>query len=216
MPTRPEPVLYSFRRCPYAMRARLAVSIAGIACELREIKLSAKPEAMLAASPKGTVPVLVLADGTVIDESFDIMRWALAANDPEGWLLREDAALIAANDGSFKRDLDRFKYPERHQADPMAHRASGLEFLRQLEARLATAAQLCGAERGITDAAIMPFVRQFAAVDPEWFAAQALPQVRAWLAGHLASDLFAAIMLRVTPWVPGDPPLLFGGCTSPS
>jgi glutathione S-transferase len=216
MPTRPEPVLYSFRRCPYAMRARLAVSIAGIACELREIKLSAKPEAMLAASPKGTVPVLVLADGTVIDESFDIMRWALAANDPEGWLLREDAALIAANDGPFKRDLDRFKYAERHQADPMAHRASGLEFLRQLEARLATAAQLCGAERGITDAAIMPFVRQFAAVDPEWFAAQALPHVQGWLAGHLASDLFAAIMLRVTPWVPGDPPLLFGGCTSPS
>ena len=209
--TAPEPVLYSFRRCPYAMRARLALVVAGQACELREVKLSAKPEAMLAASPKGTVPVLVLADGTVIDQSLDILRWALGRNDPEGWLRQEDAALIAVNDGPFKRDLDGYKYPERHDGDPLAHRAAGLVFLRQLEERLKEGGQLCGSSRGITDAAILPFVRQFAAVDAAWFAGQPLPRVQAWLAAHLASELFGAIMLRVRPWSLGDAPLLFAG-----
>lgn len=215
MPTTSDPVLYSFRRCPYAMRARLAVTAAGIRCELREVKLSAKPAAMLEASPKGTVPVLVLADGTVVDESLDVMRWALAAHDPEGWLQHEDAALIAANDGPFKRDLDRYKYPERHDADPIAHRTRGLAFLSELEERLAAAAQLCGPARGITDAAIMPFVRQFAAVDPDWFAAQPLPRLQSWLAGHLASDLFAAIMSRPEPWTPGDAPLFLNDEAAP-
>jgi glutathione S-transferase len=189
------------------MRARLAVAVAGVRCELREVKLSAKPAAMLEASPKGTVPVLVLADGRVIDESLDIMRWALAAHDPEGWLQREDAALIASNDGPFKRDLDRYKYPERHDADSIAHRTSGMAFLGALEERLAVAPQLCGPARGMTDAALMPFVRQFAAVDPDWFAVQPLPHVQSWLAGHLASGLFSAIMLRTKPWAIGDTPL---------
>src|SRR5690349_23102350 len=121
-----DPVLYSFRGCPYAMRARLALLASGTRCELREIKLSAKPEAMLAASPKGTVPVLVLPDGKVIEQSIDIMRWALAQRDPEDWLARDDAALILANDTSFKHDLDRYKYPDRHDADAFAHRESGL------------------------------------------------------------------------------------------
>ena len=120
-----DPILYSFRRCPYAMRARMALTVSATRCELREVRLSAKPAAMLAASPKGTVPVLVLPDGRVIDESLDIMRWALASNDPEGWLTRDDAALIALNDGPFKHDLDRYKYPDRHDADPIIHRASG-------------------------------------------------------------------------------------------
>jgi glutathione S-transferase len=193
------------------MRARLAVTVAGIRCELREVKLSAKPAAMLEASPKGTVPVLVLSDGTVIDESLDVMRWALAMHDPEGWLQREDAALIATNDGPFKRDLDGYKYPERHDADPIAHRTSGVAFLSQLEDRLAATPQLCGPSRGISDAAIMPFVRQFVAVDPDWFADERLPRVRSWLAGHLASDLFTTIMLRPKPWAPGDAPLLLPG-----
>ena len=116
-----DPILYSFRRCPYAIRARLALAVSGTRGELREVKLSAKPQAMLDASPKGTVPVLVLPGGTMLDESLDIMRWALAKRDPEGWLTRDDAALIAMNDGPFKHDLDRFKYPERHGADPRAH-----------------------------------------------------------------------------------------------
>ncbi|HWJ68677.1 MAG TPA: glutathione S-transferase [Sphingobium sp.] len=208
--TRPtDPILYSFRRCPYAMRARLALAVSGTGCALREVRLSAKPPAMLAASPKGTVPVLVLPDGTVVDESLDIMRWALARWDPEGWCLRDDAALIALNDGPFKHDLDRYKYPERHDADPVAHRGQGLEYLRALDDRLAAAGQLCGTARGLTDAAIMPFVRQFAAVDRAWFDARPLPHLKAWLAGHLASDLFAAVMMRVTPWTPGDPPVAF-------
>lgn len=208
--TRPaDPVLYSFRRCPYAMRARLALAVSGVRCELREVVLRAKPPEMLAASPKGTVPVLVLADGAVIDESLDIMRWALARHDPERWLARGDAALIATNDGAFKRDLDRYKYPHRHGSDALAHRESGLAFLRELDARLAIDGQLCGAARGLADAAIMPFVRQFAATGPEWFAAQALPHLRAWLEGHLASDLFKAAMLRVPPWSAGDPPVFY-------
>jgi glutathione S-transferase len=194
----------------------LAVTVAGVRCELREVKLSAKPAAMLEASPKGTVPVLVLADGRVIDESLDIMRWALARHDPEGWLQREDAPLIAANDGPFKRDLDRYKYPERHAADPVAHRTRGVVFLSGLEDRLAAGPQLCGTLRGITDAAIMPFVRQFAAVDPAWFADQALPRVQSWLAGHLASDLFAAIMLRPKRWEPGDVPLFLPDAPAPA
>ena len=204
-----DPVLYSFRRCPYAIRARLALAVSGTRCVLREVKLSAKPAAMLAASPKATVPVLVLPDGRVIDESLDIMHWALGQSDPEAWLARDDAALVAINDGAFKHALDRYKYPERHNVDPATHRAEGLAFLHTLEARLTGAGQLCGATRGLTDAAILPFVRQFAAVDPAWFDAQPLPRLKGWLAGHLASALFDAVMLRVTPWSPGDAPVMF-------
>lgn len=202
-----EAVLYSFRRCPYAMRARLALVAAGIPCVLREVKLSAKPASMLEASPKGTVPVLVLPDGKVIDESLDIMRWALRRHDPQGWLEREDAALIACNDGPFKRDLDRYKYPEKHDADPLAHRAAAMDFLCTLDARLEAGGQLAGEAPGITDAAIMPFVRQFAAVDPDWFTAQPLARLQTWLQDHLASALFAAIMVREKPWSPGDAPV---------
>lgn len=203
------PVLYSFRRCPYAMRARLALFVSGTRCELREVKLSAKPAAMLAASPKGTVPVLIGPDGGIIDQSLDIMRAALGWSDPEGWLDHDDAALIALNDGPFKHDLDRFKYPERHDSDALAHRAGGLGFLGELEARLTGGLFLGGAARGLTDAAIAPFVRQFAAVDPEWFERQELPNVQRWLDNYLASPLFAAIMVRVKPWSPDADPVFF-------
>jgi glutathione S-transferase len=199
------PVLYSFRRCPYAMRARLALAVSHTRYELREVRLSAKPAAMLAASPKGSVPVLNLTDGIVIDESLDIMRWALGVSDPEAWLARDNPALIATNDGPFKHDLDRYKYPDRYGSDPAAHRHSGLAFLREIDGILAGADHLCGPTRGLTDAAIMPFVRQFAAVDSCWFDAQPLPGLKRWLAGHLASDLFSAVMVRVTPWLPSDP-----------
>ena len=203
------PVLYSFRRCPYAMRARLALAVSGLRCDLREVRLSDKPAAMLTASPKGSVPVLALADGTVIDESLDIMRWALTNRDPENWLARDDPALIAANDGAFKHDLDRYKYAERVGSDAMEHRTSALAFLREIDVRLARAGQLCGSTRGLADAAIVPFVRQFAAVDRDWFGRQPLPNLKRWLAGHLDSDLFAAIMLRVPPWSPGHPTIAF-------
>ncbi|HEY0087151.1 MAG TPA: glutathione S-transferase [Allosphingosinicella sp.] len=204
-----DPILYSFRRCPYAIRARMALAVSGTACELREVTLRAKPAAMLDASPKGTVPVLVLPDGRVLDESLNIMRWALTRNDPEGWLARGDDALIAANDGPFKHDLDRYKYPEKHSADPLVHRGRGLAFLSELEARLSASDQLAGSARGLADAAIMPFVRQFAAVDQGWFDLQPMPQLQAWLTAHLQSDLFAAIMVKVKPWLPGDRPIVF-------
>ncbi|RYY24466.1 MAG: glutathione S-transferase [Sphingomonadales bacterium] len=193
-------VLYSFRRCPYAMRARMALLVSGVPYEHREVKLRDKPPEMLAASPKGTVPVLVLGDGVVIDESIDIMRWALGRNDPEQWLDGDDRDLIAANDGAFKHHLDRYKYPDRHGSNAEEHRAAGLAMLVAFDARLASQAWLCGGTRALTDAAIMPFVRQFAATDHDWFDAQELPALQRWLAVQLASPLFAEAMLVRDPW----------------
>ncbi len=204
-----EPILYSFRRCPYAMRARLALRISGRVCELREVKLSAKPQTLLDASPKGTVPVLVLPDGAVIDESLDIMLWALGQNDPEGWLSRHDAALIEVNDGSFKHHLDRYKYPARYGSDPFEHRAAAAELLQPLERRLTGASNLSGEQRGITDMAIFPFIRQFAATDREWFATQPFPRLNSWLDRHTADDLFIGIMTRAVPWQFGGEPVWF-------
>jgi len=201
-------VLYSFRRCPYAMRARLAIAVSRTCCELRKVKLSSKPDAMLAASPKGTVPVLVLPDGEVIDESLDIMRWAPAKRDPECWLKGDDPALIDRNDGPFKHDLDRYKYPERYGVDPLNHRAMGLEFLRELDDRLERTIHLCGPVRSMADTAIMPFVRQFAAVDQKWFGELPLPRLQVWLADHISSEFFNMIMLRVAQWSPSDRPVL--------
>jgi glutathione S-transferase len=208
----PAPILYSFRRCPYAMRARMALWVAGIAVELREVKLAAKPPALLAASPKGTVPVLVLADGTVIDQSLGIMHWALAQADPERWLTGDDPALIAANNGPFKHHLDRAKYPGRYGGDngTTDHRAAALALLQPLEERLAHAPFLTGPNRSLTDIALFPFIRQLAAIDPAWFAAQPLPRLQGWLEGLLASDLFASIMPKFAPWQEGDRPVLFG------
>ncbi len=203
------PVLYSFRRCPYAIRARMALWVAEIAVELREVKLAAKPPELLAASAKATVPVLVLPDGAVIDQSLDIMRWALGQNDPEGWLAGDDPDLIAANDGPFKHHLDRAKYPGRYEDAGTDHRAAALALLAPLEEQLAQARYLGGADIGLTDIALFPFVRQFAAIDPAWFAAQSLPHLQGWLDSHLASPLFAAVMDKYPPWRAGDPPLRF-------
>jgi glutathione S-transferase len=205
------PILYSFRRCPFAMRARMALLVSGQTVELREIVLRAKPDAMLAASPKGTVPVLVLPDGEVLDESLDIMRWALRQYDPEGWMAGDDAALIAANDGAFKHHLDRYKYPSRHGEDPLVHRDAGLDHLLLLEDRLAQHGHLCGPTRTLADIALFPFVRQFAATDPDWFDRQPLPNVQLWLSTLTASPLFAQCMLRLPPWQPGDAMVSFAG-----
>ena len=205
------PILYSFRRCPYAMRARLALLASGIAVELREVQLSAKPDHLLEISPKGTVPVLLLADDTVVEESLEIMHWALGQNDPDGWLERENADLIARNDGPFKHALDRYKYPDRYDSDPDEHRANGLAILKDLEERLVGQANLSGDAMGMTDAAIMPFVRQFAMTDRDWFDAQPLPGLQAWLERQLASALFARCMVRPKPWQPGDETVIFGG-----
>ena len=205
------PILYSFRRCPYVMRARMALWVAGITVTLREVKLAAKPPQLAEASPKATVPVLVLEGGTVVDESLAIMRWALGQSDPEQWLAGDDAALIAVNDGTFKHHLDRAKYPGRYdEAEGIDHRAEALALLRPLEARLESAPYLCGDQRTFTDIALFPFIRQFAAIDPDWFAAQPLPRLQAWLERHCASPLFAAVMPKFAPWKAGDAPVRFG------
>lgn len=203
------PILYSFRRCPYAMRARMALLVSGQTCVLREVTLRAKPAEMIAASAKATVPILALPDGRVVDESLDIMRWALARNDPEDWLGTDDTALVAENDGPFKDHLDRYKYPDRHGADPADHRAMGLVFLSSLEARLAKRSNLARETRSFADVAIMPFVRQFAATDQGWFEAQSLPSLKAWLARHSESRLFQQAMIRLPPWRQGDALTLF-------
>ena len=201
-------ILYSFRRCPYAMRARMALIASGQKVVLREVALRDKPAAMIAASPKGTVPVLVLPCGRVIDESLDIMRWALSRHDPEGWLEGDDAALIARNDGAFKHHLDRYKYVSRYRSDPLEHRSAAMEILAGLEARLERSNYLTGERRRLADIAIFPFVRQFAAVEPQWFAAQPIPLVRNWLDRLTGSPLFARAMLRIEPWRGGDAAVL--------
>jgi glutathione S-transferase len=196
-----KPILYSFRRCPYAMRARLALAVNGVEIEHREILLRDKPAHMLEISPKGTVPVLLLPDGSVLEESLDVMRWALDQNDPEGWLSGTDKALIAANDGPFKHHLDRYKYANRYDgADPLEHRAACEEHLRVLDARLGEQPFLSGATRGFTDAAIMPFIRQFANTDRTWFDAQPYSALQAWLEGWLDSEIFARVMVKFPLW----------------
>ena len=194
------PILYSFRRCPYAMRGRMALIVSGIAYEHREILLRDKPAAMLAASPKGSVPVLVLAKGQVIDESIDIMRWALGQNDPEGWTAAVEPSVVADYDGAFKHHLDRYKYAARYGEDPLMHRAAGLAMLLQLDARVADQDYLGGSARGFGDIAIFPFVRQFAGVDPAWFETHAPQKLRRWLERLISSDLFGRAMIRHPLW----------------
>lgn len=207
----PLPILYSFRRCPYAMRARCAIIASGIAVELREVALRDKPAAMLAASPKGSVPVLVLPDGKVIDESWDIMLWALRNNDAQNWLGKNEAnvqaalALVLENDTNFKRALDSYKYPERHPEHSQEfYRAQGELFLQKLEASLQISPYLLGEKMSIADAALLPFVRQFAAVDADWFASAPYPKLRDWLERFTTSKLFAQVMQKFSLWQPVD------------
>lgn len=208
------PTLYSFRRCPYAIRARLALAISGTEVALREVVLRDKPAALLAASPKATVPVLVLPDGALLDESLRIMLWALQAHDPRGWLepdMAEAEASIALCDGAFKQALDRCKYPERFpDTDQEASWSDARRCLQIWEERLQRG-HLQGPERSLADAAIFPFVRQFAAIEPTRWVAMPLPRLQAWLSAWLVSDLFATVMEKYLPWQAGDAPVrVFG------
>jgi glutathione S-transferase len=196
------PVLYSFRRCPYAIRARLAIAISGVAVEAREILLRDKPAAFLAASPSGTVPCLLTGDA-VLDESLDIMVWALRQNDPEGWLEMPQSGWdwVARCDVPFKAALDRVKYASRHDAVSVtAAREAALAFLFDLEAEMAE--WITGAPR-LVDYALLPFVRQFAMIDKPWFDALPLPRVQAWLKRFLNSSAFAGVMEKQSLWQPG-------------
>ena len=202
------PLLYSFRRCPYAIRARLALASAGVEVELREVALRYKPEAFLAASPSGTVPCLVTDNG-VIDESLDIMLWALRQRDPGGWLAMPEEGFewISRTDGPFKAALDRTKYADRYpRTDPEEQRDLAAGFLSDLDR------QIDGWIFGrptLADYAILPFVRQFAFVDKAWFDARPWPDLQAWMERFLASERFGQVMEKHAPWQEGDPPVLF-------
>ncbi|MAI90248.1 glutathione S-transferase [Ponticaulis sp.] len=209
------PVLYSFRRCPYAMRARLALQASGLEVELREIHLKHKPAAMLEASPKGTVPVLVLPD-KVLEESLDVAFWALRAADPEGWLSpwqeNRDAAdaLLARNDGPFKHHLDRYKYASRYEdVDASEHRAEGLKVLEDLNARLEKTGYLGGEYFTFLDAGIAPFVRQFRIPDKDWFDDLPLPSLLKWLHDFMESERFAGVMAKYKLWESGSEGVTF-------
>ncbi|MFJ7793008.1 glutathione S-transferase [Pseudomonas sp. NPDC096950] len=195
--------LYSFRRCPYAMRARMALRYSGVEVQIVEVSLKAKPAEMLALSSKGTVPVLEV-EGRVIDESLAIMHWALAQHDPEDWLLKDDPAgqlriaeLIEENDQVFKVHLNRYKYAERYPEQPMEHyRAEGEVFLRKLDELLEGRNYLLAGHLSLADVALMPFVRQFAHVDREWFGQTPYVRLQVWLQRLLESDLFTGVMQK--------------------
>ncbi len=202
------PILYSFRRCPYAMRARMTLAYSGLTCELREVLLRDKPPSMLQYSPKGEVPVLVLGD-RIIDESRDVMIWSLQQADPDHWLKRHGEhheQLVERCDAQFKPVLDRYKYypryPEQSQAE---HRDEAASFLMDLSSRLDNGPYLAGTEVGFADVALVPFIRQFANVDRVWFDSTQPASLVCWLNQMLESDLFMGVMGKYPPWRAGDP-----------
>ena len=197
------PLLYTFRRCPYCIRARFALAFAKKNYIIREIVLRDKPKEMLKASPKGTIPVLILPDHTVIDESVDIMIWALERSDLP---LDEDANLIKMNDGEFKACLNGYKWPEKNpEKTQLEHRIEGEKFLKILEEMLASQPYLGGDKLAFTDLVIMPFVRQFRLVDIEWFDHSPYPAVVKWENRITNLPLFESMMFKLPPWKPNDP-----------
>jgi glutathione S-transferase len=194
----------------------MAIRMSGVTVELREVVLRDKPEALRLVSPKATVPVLCLADGRVLDESLDIMRWALNLADPLGWLHADSAttdALIARNDGPFKRDLDRYKYGTRYpDSDVTTHRDAGVAWLSELDARLRDRPEGAGLvvdHLTLADIALAPFVRQFANTDRAMFDALPLPHLQRWLTAILGAPVFTEVMAKVPQWTPGQTPVCF-------
>lgn len=210
------PVLYSFRRCPYAIRARLAIKYAGQTVLLREVLLTDKPAEMLASSPKGTVPVLVLPGGRVIDESRDIMSWALSNHDPDHWQPLDQESqeladeLMAMNDGSFKLQLDHYKYADRFPEHPAEfYRQQAEVFLQRLDRQLAQHRYLLSEQLSVADVAIFPFIRQFASVDRHWFDDSDYQALRNWLDDLLAWPLFKEVMHKYPRWRRAEDDVLF-------
>jgi len=210
------PLLYSFRRCPYAIRARMAIQYSGAQVILRDILLKNKPAHMLEHSPKGTVPVLILPDGTVIDESWDVLQWALSQNDPQNWnrSSSDDASetihqLIQQNDFEFKQHLDHYKYSVRHPEQPKEHYRSQCEhFLRHLEERLSQHTYLLDEQVSSADIGIFPFIRQFAFVDKKWFDQTPYTHLQAWLQHFLDSKPFKTVMKKYPLWEEETEPLI--------
>ena len=197
-------ILYSFRRCPYAMRARLGLRVSGLEYEHREIILRDKPKSMLEYSPKGTVPVFITENGNVIDESLDIILYALGRNDPENWLappIDEMKSLISQNDGEFKKNLDRYKYPTRYPGEDCSDaKENGLKFVSALNERLKDTKYLFGEKRSLADMAIFPFIRQFSKVEADDFQALPYSHLQNWLKELLNSEIFTAIMKKRPLW----------------
>ena len=208
-------VLYSFRRCPYAMRARLALAYSGIDYEHREILLKNRPDELYALSPKGTVPVLQLNDGTVIDESIDVMKWALAQSDPEYWYtenIEVQNSLIDQNDGDYKKWLDKYKYHVRFKDGSYEEYQYAVgEILKAYESILSKSSYLCGDKVTLADMALFPFIRQGAHVDLDWFNAQ-FPKLSTWLKIFKESELFETIMKKYTVWKSGENGILIQEC----
>ncbi|MDG1857694.1 MAG: glutathione S-transferase [Emcibacteraceae bacterium] len=206
------PILYSFRRCPYAMRARLALKACDITCELREIILRDKPKEMIEISPKATVPVMQLKSGKVIDESRDIINWAIKRNDPHNWspFLNEMNELADINDFEFKDHLDKYKYSSRNtELSKEEHRENGDAFLAKLDGILNNSTFLSADRQTVTDLAIFPFIRQFAFVDKAYFDDRPYPHLQKWLEWHLEGDLFNSIMNKYVRWEPGQNVIYF-------
>ena len=211
------PVLYSFRRCPYAIRARLALNVSAIKVELREVLLRDKAAEFILTSPKATVPVLVDEDGKIYEESLDIMDWALQQNDPEGWLspqignIDEMRALIDQCENEFKPHLDRYKYANRYEnVDQTVERHEASKYLWQLDQHLAKHSHLFGSRISLADMAIIPFVRQFANVERRWFDNCQWQNLVTWLVEFLQSEKFPGIMVKYKTWKVGDQPVIFG------
>ena len=190
------------------MRARMALAAAGAEVMLREVLLKDKPAELLAASPKATVPVLVLSDDRVIEESLEVMQWALEHRDPLNWLQGEalKSDWISACDGDFKHWLDRYKYADRHPEHTAEdYRKNAEAFIQKLEDRLSGADWVVGDAASAVDVALFPFIRQFAGVDPSWWQQAPYPNVRQWLENWLNSALFSAIMAKYPRWESGQP-----------
>lgn len=205
------PVLYSFRRCPYCMRAHMALKKAGIKVELREVKLSDMPEEAIKISPKATVPILVLPDGSFIDESWDIVKWALDQNDPDKWLgdekeyLLDVEMLVETNDFSFKKDLDHYKYADRYpEQSELEYRQACEEFIEELEEMLTDNRYLLTDRLTAADISVFSFVRQFSMVDKAWFDQSPYPKVRHWLDEIVNSEFFQSVFQKHEIWQTGD------------
>ena len=208
------PILYSFRRCPYAMRARMAIHISSQKCEIREVLLRDKPPSMLEYSSKGTVPVLVLQSGEVIDESLDVIDWALNLNDPDNWQRSKDnentKELIKINDGEFKHHLDRYKYSKRYDnEDPEFHRKKCLKFIEKINSELQNSKYIFDDEISYIDISLLPFIRQFRIADNEWFDELPYENVKSWLSNFLNSELLKSIMSKYDLWKEGDEVTIF-------
>ena len=211
------PILYTFKRCPYAMRARMALYLSEIVVELREVSLRNKPQSMLEISPKGTVPVLLLDDGTVIDESIEIIKWCInKKKNIFNETLNKQQELFAEHaiklfDEKFKFHLDRYKYATRYEdVDEILHRESCIEILKNIEKEISNKECFYTNNVNKIDICILPFIRQFRIANPEWFDNyNEFPKVQKWLDNFLKSSLLEEIMVTHKEWKKGNPAIFF-------